>query len=129
LVERPVLLDDVVERLRSKAEPVDERVIDAVRTLSVKDWVFLRDTRRYSLFLSASGSDAYAVVGLTEPIQRFSHGSGVLITTGVVEFAGRFVCDGLVSSIVHLGGGIRKSFANAYREAKAAGRFYVRPVA
>jgi len=129
LVESPPLLDDAVERLRSKGEPVDERVIDALRTLSVQDWVFLRDTTRYSLFLSASGSDAYAVVGLTEPIRKFSQGSGVLIKTGVVEFAGRFVCDGLVTRIVHLGSGIRKSFASAYHEAKAAGRFHVRSVA
>lgn len=129
LVENPALLDDAVERLRAKAEPVDERVVSAVRTLSVQDWVFLRDTTRYSLFLNASGFDAYAVVGLTEPIRKFSQGSGVFIKTGVVEFAGRFVCDGLVTRIVQLGGGIRRSFANAYCEAKAAGRFHLRPVA
>lgn len=127
LVEDPRRLDEAVERLRSKAEPVDERVIAALRTLSVQDWVFLRDTTRYSLFLNASGSDAYAVVGLTEPIRKFSQGSGVLIKTGVVEFAGRFVCDGLVTRVVHLGAGIRKSLADAYREVKAAGRFHARP--
>jgi hypothetical protein len=51
--------------------------------------------------------------------------SGVAIETGIVRFTGRFVCDGLVTRIVHLGPNYRKSYGRVYSAAKAEGRFYV----
>lgn len=129
LSETPALLDDAVSRLSAKLGQVNEAVIRAIRTLSVKNWVFLRDTKTYSIFLDASGNNAYGVLGLTDRIRDISGGSGVVIETGIVRFAGRFVCDGLITRILHLGPGFRKSFGQAYREAKAAGRFHTNDVA
>lgn len=68
---------------------------------------------------------AFAVLGLTERIRDIAGASGVALETGIVRFAGRFVCDGLISQIVHLGPNYRKTYSRVYSVAKAKGRFHV----
>jgi hypothetical protein len=125
LREKPALLDDAVAQLNARSEQVDERVIGAVRTLRVTDWVFLRDTKTYSIFVHPSEETAFGVLGLTEPVRDLAGASGVAIETGLVRYAGRFVCDGLISRIVHLGPSFRNSYSRVYSAAKAAGQFHV----
>ena len=126
LTEKPVLLDEAFAVLKARSDRVDEEIVRAVRTLRVTDWVFLRDTKAYSIFVHPSESVAFGVLGLTEPVRDIAGSSGVAIETGIVRFAGRFVCDGLISRIVHLGPSYRKSFSGVYSTAKAEGRFHVR---
>ena len=105
--------------------PVDPAVSRAIRTLHIDDYVYLKDTKDYSVFIQASGNSAFGVVGLTEPIRDVVGASGVMIETGLVRYRGKFVCDGLVSRLVHLGPGYRKSYDAVYRDLRTQGRFQV----
>ena len=96
-----------------------------MRTLQVNNWVFLRDTKAYSIFVHPTGDSALGVLGLTDPVRDIVGTTGVIIETGVVLFSRKFVCDGIVTRVVHLGPNYRKSFNRAYRTAKAEGRFHV----
>ncbi|MGH8626055.1 MAG: hypothetical protein ACREYC_12580 [Gammaproteobacteria bacterium] len=125
LTETPGLLDKALVKLRARSEGVDEEIVRAVRTLRVNAWVFLRDTKAYSIFVHPSEETAFGVLGLTQPVRDIAGASGVAIETGIVRFTGRFVCDGLVTRIVHLGPNYRKSYSRVYKAAKAEGRFYV----
>ena len=90
------LLDGALSRIRSQAQSVDEAVVAAAASLQVNSWVYLRDTRRYSVFLDPAGEVAYGTLGITEPIKELVGGAGALIETGLLFFDGRIVCDGLV---------------------------------
>jgi hypothetical protein len=123
--ENPALLENAVAELEENEEPVGEEVLRAIRSLQFDDWVYLRDTRNYSVFVQLSGEYALGVLALTQRIRDIVGTSGVVIETGVVRYCGRFVCDGLVSRFVHLGPGYRRSFSDAYRSLRAKGRFDV----
>jgi hypothetical protein len=126
LTEKPALLDAAFAELEARSDRVDEEVVCAIRTLRVTDWVFLRDTKAYSIFVHPAEGEPLGVLGLTDPVRDIAGSAGVAIETGIVRFAGRFVCDGLLSRIVHLGPNYRKSFSAVYITAKAEGRFHVR---
>ena len=125
LTETPGLLDKALVKLKARSEGVDEEIVRAVRTLRVNDWVFLRDTKSYSIFVHPSEGTAFGVLGLAQPVRDIVGARGVAIETGIVRFTGRFVCDGLVTRMVHLGPSYRKSYGRVYSAAKAEGRFYV----
>ena len=121
----PALLERALVELQASAQPLDDEVLRAIRTLRVDDWVYLRDTKSYSVFIQHSGEFALGVLALTQRMREIVGESGVVIETGVVEYCGRFVCDGLVSRVVHLGPSYRRSFSAAYRALRANGRFEV----
>ena len=123
--QNPELLEEAVVELQASDRPVDEEVLRAIRTLRVDDWVYLRDTKSYSVFIQRSSEFALGVLALTQRMREIVGGSGVVIETGVVRYRGRFVCDGLVSRVVHLGPSYRRSFSAAYRALRATGRFEV----
>lgn len=74
---------------------------------------------------SAAGR-AFGVVGLTERIRDIVGGTGVMIEAGVIRYCGRYVCDGIISQLVWLGPGYRRSWNETFREIKSSGRFYVK---
>lgn len=78
--------------------PVDPAVFRAISTLSIDDYVYLKDTKDYSIFIQASGKSAFGVVGLTERIRDIVGASDVMIETALVRYRGKFGCDGLVRS-------------------------------
>ena len=45
------LLEDAVSRIHHRGQHMDETVVAAATRLQVKSWVYLRDTRRYSIFM------------------------------------------------------------------------------
>jgi hypothetical protein len=118
------LLDGTLSRIRSRAQSVDEAVVAAAASLQVKSWVYLRDTRRYSLFLEPAGKVAYGALGITEPIKELVGGVGALIETGLLLYDGHVVCDGLISSLVWIGPSYRRSYAEALSHIRSAGNFY-----
>jgi hypothetical protein len=124
--QNPAVLERAVVEVQGSDQPLDAEVLRAIRTLRIDDWVYLRDTRNYSIFIHLSAKFALGVLALTERMRDIVGGSGVVIETGVVRYHGRFVCDGLVSRVVHLGSGYRRSFGEAYRALRASGRFDVR---
>ncbi len=91
----PSLIEQALAALKSKSVAVDPEVVGSLRSLEVENWVFLRDTKVHSLFVHPSEHRAYAVLGLNDRIRDIVGGVGVVIETGLVQYAGRFVCDGL----------------------------------
>lgn len=125
LAEKPALLDDALVRMNVLSQRLNDDVVRAVRTLQLNNWVFLRDTRAYSIFVDPNGNSAFGVLGLTDQVRDIVGTTGVVLETGIVRFSGKFVRDGIISRVVHLGPNYRKSFDRAYKTAKAEGRFHV----
>jgi hypothetical protein len=118
------LLDGALSRIRSQAQFLDEAVVAAAASLQVNFWVYLRDTRRYSLFLEPAGKVAYGTLGITEPIKQLVGDAGALIETGLLLYDGRIVCDGLISSLVWIGPSYRRSYNEALSNIRSAGNFH-----
>jgi hypothetical protein len=121
--EDRMLLERAIDECRGGKQPVNQEVLAAIRTLKVDNWVYLRDTKNYSVFVHGSGDFALGVVGLTQPIRDIVGTSGAAIEFGVVRYQGLFACDGLVSRIVQLGPSFRRSFSDAYRILRMEGKF------
>lgn len=127
-IASPSIIESAASELERKKSPVPLEIIAAIKSLQLKQWVYLRDTTRYSVFLESSGKDAYAVLGLTNRLRDILGGSGVSFRTGIVEFGGRFVCDGIVTNPVWLGANYRKEFSASLALSKKEGRFHVSPL-
>ncbi len=110
---------------RKDSPAVEDPVLQAIATLRLGDWVYLKDTKRHSVFVEASGNFGFGVLSLTQPIRDIVGATGVVIETGVVRYRGHYVCDGLVSRVVHLGPNYRKSFLVTYQNLRLQGRFDV----
>jgi len=123
MVENAAVLDQAFDG--ETTTPVDPAVSRAIRTLRIDDYVYLKDTKNYSIFIQASGNSAFGVVGLTERLRDIVGASGVMIETGLVRYCGKFVCDGLVSRLVYLGPGYRKNYGAIYRDLRTQGHFQV----
>jgi hypothetical protein len=117
-------LDDAVSRIHDQGQHVDETVIAAATSLQVQSWVYLRDTRRYSIFMEQAGILAYGVIGITNPIKELLGGSGALVETGLLIFDGHIVCDGLISPLAWIGPSYKRSFNEALANIRSAGNFY-----
>ncbi len=126
LVRKPTLLQKAKASLESRSVDLDLEVLQAIESLDVRQWAYLRDTKTHSIFLDTSTDRAFGVLGLTERIRDIIGGSGVVIETGLVRYRGRFVCDGVISQTTWLGPNYKKSFNEKFKALKAEGRFYVK---
>jgi hypothetical protein len=122
LLERPVLLESAQLTLKGTPNALDEDFVEALTTLQVKRWVYLRDTRSHSIFIEPSGAAAYAVLGLTNKIKDIIGGVGAYIETGLVRFRGHYLCDGLVAQVVWLGPNYKRDFNAVFRKLRAGGQ-------
>ena len=120
----PLLLDAAVSSLEARGEPVETEVVRAVRDMRLKQWIFLRDTKRYSLFLDPNGQSAYGVLGLTQRVRDIIGGSGVILETAIVRYRGYLICDGVVSKAVWLGPNYRRDFAALFAKVRKNGAFH-----
>jgi hypothetical protein len=118
------LLEKALAKLKSQATTIVPEVLHAIRTLEVKKWIYLKDTKTYSVFIDPTGNVAYAVLGLTDRIRDLAGVSGVMLETGIVKYRGRFVCDGIVQGRVLFGPNYRKDFNAALKTIKLKGQFY-----
>jgi hypothetical protein len=107
-----------------RGQHVDETVAVASASLQIKSWVYLRDTRRYSIFMEQAGTHAYGAVGITDSIKELLGGSGALVETGLLLYDGRIVCDGLISPLAWIGPTYKRDFNEALSRLRAAGQFY-----
>jgi hypothetical protein len=128
IIASPSIIGEAALSLERKSSSVPQEVISAIKSLQLKQWVYLRDTTRYSVFLDPSGRDAYAVLGLMNRVRDLLGGSGVSFQTGIVDFAGHFVCDGVVSSPVWLGANYRRDFSAHLAILKKEGKFHAAPI-
>ena len=126
LVGKPALLRKSIARLEARNVRLDLEVVKAVEELEVQQWVYLRDTKRHSIMIDSSADRACGVLGLTQGIRDIVGGTGVIIEAGLVRYCGRYVCDGIISQVVWLGPGYRRSWNETFKEIKASGRFYVK---
>jgi hypothetical protein len=110
--------------LEARGENLDSNACSAVESMQVKRWIFLRDMKRYSVFVDPSGTAAYGVLGLTEPIRNIIGGSGAVFETAVLRYRGRFVCDGLITgTVLWLGPNYRRDYGALLKQLKVDGRF------
>jgi hypothetical protein len=103
---------------------VPEEVLDAVQSLNLQYWVFLRDTTKYSIFIDVGGEEAYAVLGLTQRISDIVGGTGIFLRTGVIKFRGSYICDGLITKKVWLGANYKREYSDKLASIKKSGRFH-----
>jgi hypothetical protein len=125
VAKNPELLRDMLAQVRSAMPDLDGPVLQAIGSLRVANWVYLKETRSYAVFLDPSGDSALGVRALTQRIRDVVGTSGVFLETGIVRYCGHYVCDGLVSAVVHLGRNYLRSFTSAYRDLRTRGRFEV----
>ena len=122
----PALIDTAAASLEAQGAPVPADVLQAVRTLRLKRWLYLRDTTRHSIFIDPAGDAAYAVLGLTNRLRDVIGGTGVVATTAVVEYRGRYLCDGVFATpLVWIGSNMRRRFGELLARLKADGRFHM----
>lgn len=120
----PSRLDSALSALASKSQAVPPAVVAAVRSLEVKSWIYLKDTRAYSVFIDPAGQAAYAVLGLTERFRDILGGSGALVETGLMCYGGRYASDSIVTRVAWLGRNYKGEFADLLDELRTQGRFY-----
>ena len=79
----------------TKNKLVEPDVLDAIAGIKIGRWVYLKDTRSYSVFLDDQGKAAYGVLGLTNRLRNFKRHSGIVMEYGVFQLDGHYVCNGI----------------------------------
>jgi hypothetical protein len=123
IAKDPVLLRDTLTVAKRDTPDLGAPVLEAIGTFRVENWVYLKDTRNYAVFMDPSGEFAFGVRALTQRVRDIVGTSGVLLETGIVRYCGHYVCDGLVSDVVVLGRNYLRDFTSTYTELKARDRF------
>lgn len=127
MLEHPQVLQDALAALRQANNPLPDDVHHAVNSMRASRWVYLRDTAHYSILLPLTAHEctqAYAVKSLTTRLRDMTGGSGLVLQTALMEYAGCIVTDGLVGTVAYLGSGYRESYGEYVTQAKAQGQFY-----
>ena len=104
-------------------------IFNAISNLMVKNWVYLKDTSQYSVFVNTDENKSYAVIGLTEPVKNIFDRSGMYIETGVFICENSYICDGIFSNAVVIETNNKKRYSKLFQEQKSLGFFYKKPVA
>ena len=128
ITDDPARLHSAAEVLVQKGEAIAEDVLTAVQSMQLQQWVYLRDTTKYSVFIDPKFENAYAVLGLTQPLKTVVGGSGAMFETAVMNYRGQYVCDSLFSGqLVWLGAAYRSSFSEKFADIKKLTNFYKVP--
>lgn len=128
LKEKPQLLHEAIQKINAQDKSLDPRIEQALLTMRIGRWVYLRCTKKYALMLDDSLVNAYAVRGLTTHLDQLSGGSSSIFEAAILEYKGEFVCDGLVVNPVHIGPTLRADINRTYTKIKENGHFYKRCV-
>jgi hypothetical protein len=123
------LLESSLSNLASEGSPVEPEVAAAIRSIKVGIWLYLKHTKTFAVFLDKEVQNAYAVRALTTPLNELLDEPPFALETGVVEFQGLFVCDGLALNPVALGPGYRAQLKAIYSQLRRAGKFHERAAA
>ena len=91
-------------------------------------FLVLRHLKKYTIFLhSASPSNAYGVLGLTNDLEEFlpKPRLPISVKTVLLPYNGVVVCDGMISVYdIVFGPNMRSGFNEDYKNMKSAGRFF-----
>ena len=126
IVEDRNLLEVAFNQLASEGAPVDPEVVSAIRSIKVGIWLYLKHTKTFAVFLDKEAKEAYAVRALTTPLNELLDEPPFALETGVFEFQGLFVCDGLALNPVPLGPGYRSQLKAVYSQLRKSGHFHER---
>jgi hypothetical protein len=126
---KPALIDHAIASLASMGQAVDPEIVTAVKSMRVEQWVYLRHTKTFAVFIDEKVENAYKVRALTTPLYELVDEPPFAFEMGVFEYEGFFVCDGLALNPVVLGPGYKAQFKAAYSEIRKAGRLHVRTAA
>ena len=127
LKQHPDSLNVALSALDAASTAVAPDVAQALKSLRIERWTYLRSTTRYAIFIDQEAKHAYAVLGLTNPIEAIVGGNAVMFESAVFPFVGRFVCDGIVQGPVFLGPGYKAQFKTELAAIKRQGHFHTRP--
>ena len=120
------LLEAALSDLAVEGKPVETEVAAAIRSIRVELWLYLKDTKTFSVFLDKDAKNAYAVRALTTPLKELLDEPPFAVETGVFSFQGVFVCDGLALNPVALGPGYRTQLKAVYSQLRKSGKFHAR---
>jgi hypothetical protein len=124
LQDAPGLLDEAVRFLKQQGAWTDPEVVEALRQMKLEEYVHVKDLKSGAIFLSADGSEAYSVIGLTQAPGAIIRARGHVVKTALFPFAGKIVCDGVFIASVQLGPGLWSEFHKRYLSLKAAGQLH-----
>jgi hypothetical protein len=102
----------------------DADMLDAIERIEIGRWIYLKDTRSYSVFMHEDGLRAYAVQGLTKRLRDIFGYSGMVVQTGVFPLGGQLVCDGLFGGAVMIGPNFLADFKARYQALRKRGGFH-----
>jgi len=113
---------------RAQHPDADAEILDAIATMKIQRWIYLRDTTAYSVWMDQACEQSYGVLGLTQRIRDITPGgSGVVLTAGLMPLGGRWVTDGLIENLVWLGQNIRRDCTARYTYLRQSGQFSTGP--
>ena len=121
------LLDTALADLAREGSPLETDVVAAIRSVKLGRWIYLKQNKTHAVFLDQAVSKAYAVKALTTPLTELLDGAPVAIETGLFEYEGAFVCDGLVLRPVGIGPGLRAQLREDFNRLRQSGHFLMRP--
>jgi hypothetical protein len=124
LYANPDALELAIAALAAQGKALEPDVAHAMRTLRIDHWVYLRSTPKHAIFIDKASENAYAVLALNDPLASIVGKGSAMIQAGLCEFEGHYVFDGLVTQIVHLGAGYRRSYTDALAAIKRRGAFH-----
>lgn len=114
----------LLARYRATLTQADDEMLDAIEALKIGRWVYLKDTRSYSVLIAEDGSIAYGVLGLTDRLRVVANGeTGVVMKAGLFPLQGRWVCDGLLENVAWLGLNLRRDITAIYQRLRSEGDF------
>lgn len=119
---------DTLKAYRAAHPQADAEILDTIGALQFGSWVYLKDTRSYSVFLDEKNQAAFGVLGLTDRLRDIIGDSGLIFRTGVMPLGGRWVCDGLLEDPVMVGNNMRRELTTQYQALRQAGAFSLGPV-
>jgi hypothetical protein len=121
---RPQLIDEAIERIKSQGTPLSQVVEASIRSIRIGRWIYLRNTTKYALILDEKLTNAYAVKALTTPLHEVAGNKSAIFEAALFEYDGIFLCDGIVANAIHIGPGLRSEFGEKYKSLKKLGHFY-----
>jgi hypothetical protein len=127
--ENPAVFEAALNDLAAEGKPVEPPVVAAIRSLRVGLWLYLKHGKTYAVFMDKEAKNAYAVRALTTPLNELMDEPPFAVETGVFEFEGSFVCDGLALNPIALGPGYRSQLNAAYTWLRKSGKFHARAAA
>jgi hypothetical protein len=120
------LLETAFDELAAEGKTIETDVVEAIRSIRIDQWVYVKHTKTFAVFMDKEAKNAYAVRALTTPLNHLLDEPPFLLETGLFKFQGVFVCDGLAIDPVPLGPGYRAQLLAAYSSLRKSGHFYQR---